>query len=189
MPSFSYADVVLMVITLAIRSIIISVRYGMMSKIRYGLMKTKLSIIYITSDFIVYAWANITPKTLEEEIRAVKYRNEISDDDFIFSFVEELPQRLRNRLTHEDYYDKNSFNLTKFKKLVNQQKRFVLKSRRLKGNTIDENEFEDLHKLEEELDSQKSFDELKNDLENPIERSEPSSGKFYLLTDPNFKHI
>lgn len=80
------------------RSFIIGVRYGFMSKSRYKLLKSSANLLWIINDFLFFGWLKLTPKTLKEEIQAAKFRSQINDDEFEFTFCQELPEELKQKL-------------------------------------------------------------------------------------------
>ena len=95
---FSSGDRQFLIIIMVTRSFIIGVRYGFMSKARYDLLKASANLGWIINDFLFFGWLQLTPKTLKEEIQAAKTRSQINDDEFEFTFCQELPEELKQKL-------------------------------------------------------------------------------------------
>lgn len=64
-----------------LRSFLIAVRYGFMSKYRYKLvLKHKLPPEEVNYDLVMHAWVNYEPHSFERELKASFYRLSIRDD-------------------------------------------------------------------------------------------------------------
>ena len=105
MPSFNYGDVVLVLISLSMRCLIITVRYGLMPDARYKRIHEQIDINYARADFIYFGWVRFDQKSLKHEIQTTKLRWEIDEDEFTFSFAERLSDDLRQKLTVNEYED------------------------------------------------------------------------------------
>lgn len=79
-----------------------------MSNLRYKLYKVKATPKWISEDFLVLGWLKMNPKTLNDQIQATKHRLQIYEDEFMFNFVEALPEDLANRFLKTDFYDINA---------------------------------------------------------------------------------
>ena len=102
---FSMADKPLLAFVMITRAFIIGVRYGFMSKARYKMMKSPANFDWITNDFLFFGWLQLSPKTLKDEIKATKARVEINEDEFEFTFGQEIPDQLKQKLEKEGNID------------------------------------------------------------------------------------
>lgn len=92
-----------------IRCFIIAVRYGYASKFRIRMIsKTKQDLSYITRDLLLPTWMNFHPPGLDVEIEAAMWRNQVEEQTFKFSFIEELNDTFSCRMYDKDHYTKIS---------------------------------------------------------------------------------
>ena len=103
MKSVTYYEISFLIYTIIARCFIIAARYGFISSTRYQLYKSKVNFNWISSDFLLFGWLKMSPKSLKEQIEASKYRLQIYEKDWNFSFVECLPKDLSNRLQEDNY--------------------------------------------------------------------------------------
>jgi hypothetical protein len=135
---------VFIVITVLTRCFIIAVRYGYISNVRYMLLKAKANLNWISKDFLATGWLKLDPQTLQEQINATRHRLQFFEDEFNFSFVEELPKDLKERFDKEDYYDKSKYDDKDIKQKIIIQKE-MFKRRKITGSSL-EDEFGFIHK-------------------------------------------
>lgn len=99
-----------------LRSFIIAVRYGFASEFRIKMLKThKQDLSFIAKDLLLPTWMNFNPKGLELEIEAALWRNQIDDEKFKISFIEELSEEIEKSLSDKNYYDKVEFTMSELK--------------------------------------------------------------------------
>jgi len=147
---FNYGDSMFILLIMVTRSFIIGVRYGFMSTVRYNMMgKQFAQFDWLTNDFLFMGWLRLSPKTLKEEINAAKFRTQVIEEEFTFTFVQDLPEELAEKFEKEDYYDLNKFNSKDMKSKVSVQKSVLFKQRREDGGTLIDEEFGIIHDIEE----------------------------------------
>jgi len=129
-PSFTYGDILFLLVTVVMRCFIIAVRYGFMSESRYRLLYTKQTLIFVAGDFLYYSWVKCSPKQIELEIKATKFRCEIDEDFFYFTFTQDLPPKLEERLAKTDFYEDLEFEAKEFKKKIHKKKMALSKNKK-----------------------------------------------------------
>lgn len=144
----NFGDRMFIILIIITRSFVIGVRYGFMSNVRYRLLHSKADFSWITNDFLFLGWLKPSPKTLHEEIEAAKFRAQISDDEFGFTFSHELPPTLAEKLQKEDYYEKNAFSEKELKTKISIHKKIIFRKRKETGGSYIDDEFEIIHDLE-----------------------------------------
>ena len=98
-------------LAMLMRNFIIGIRYGYMSKERYALLhKTAYAKDYISQDFLVSSWMNISPETIDREVEGVFWRNEIEEEIFNITFLEKPSQDLQTKLLNKQYYETYTYN-------------------------------------------------------------------------------
>ena len=92
------------IISVISRSFIIALRYGVMSDARWEILHQRNQAIWVKSDFIRAGWENLQLPTCLREIQASKYRLQIEDEDFNFTFLERLSPEQHEKLSNFHYY-------------------------------------------------------------------------------------
>ncbi|CDW79246.1 UNKNOWN [Stylonychia lemnae] len=112
-------------VQIIVRCFIIAVRYGYSSQVRFDLMKSgKQKVEFVNKDLLVLNWFVINPTSIDLEIESAFWRNQVEDKDFYFMFFEKIQDNdTRERLTDDDYYEKNKaiFTMKKYKDLLQKQ--------------------------------------------------------------------
>ena len=101
-------------------------------------------------------WVSPTPKLLNEEIRATNHRLEIDNDNFTFTFIQDLPEEFSIKLSKDDYYEDKEYAAKDFKKRIAEQKRWIFKTRKDHGSSLGDEEFNIIHGLKKESLNQPS---------------------------------
>lgn len=146
------------VITVLTRCFIIAVRYGYISRVRYTLLKAKANLHWISKDFLFAGWLKLDPSTLQEQINATRHRLQFFEDEFMFSFVEELPTDLKERFGKEDYYGNGKYDNKDIKQKISIQKE-MFRKRKITGSNLDD-EFGFVHKSSSNIPSIKEEPDL-----------------------------
>ena len=105
----------------------------------------KADFTWITNDFLFFGWLKLAPKSLKTEIRATKHRLQIDDDEFKFTFVENLPSHLAEKFMKEDYYDEKEYSEKDMKNQLMLHKKLIFKKRRATGGMNIDEEFSIIH--------------------------------------------
>ena len=103
------------------------------------------TLLFIASDFLLIGWVNPTPKLINDEIRATNHRLEIDNDDFTFTFTQELSEEFSKKLSSNDYYEDVEYAEKDFKKRVAEQRKLVFKTRKDQGGSLGDDEFNIIH--------------------------------------------
>lgn len=86
---------------------------------RYTILRSaRKDAVFITKDLLVVSWFFTTPQTLDPEIDAVFWRNQIEEDKFKLVFFEDLNEKSYLKYTDKEYYSKeeNKFNMETYKR-------------------------------------------------------------------------
>jgi hypothetical protein len=120
-------DLVFPIITYFSRSFIIAWRYSLISDARWEILHKKNRDKWIKSDFIKHGWEDLQLTTLLREIKATKYRLQIDDDEFKFTFLERLNKEQHDKLTDFKYYQHKHLEFKNiFEQIRKLKKSFIL---------------------------------------------------------------
>ena len=93
------------VLSIVIRSFIISCRYGYISTERLDALRSSAHPAkYVEDDLILINIVNIVPNCLNAEIPASFWRNEIEEEEFCVRFLEKPSPDLEKRLRNGNFY-------------------------------------------------------------------------------------
>lgn len=102
-----------------------------MSNARYNLMHRNASFKWITDDFLFLGWLRMTPPIVKEEIAATKHRLEILDDEFVYRFLQDLPEKVAEKFNKDDYYEEKNWSTKNIKSELNLHKKIISCSRKM----------------------------------------------------------
>eukprot|EP00347_Sterkiella_histriomuscorum_P010073 403338785 len=108
-------------ILVLIRSFVIAVRYGYNSRFRLkALSSLNYNLKYIEQDLLIPNWINLNPEGLDLEIEAALWRNQVEQDTFKFTFIEELHKTIAQKLSDKNCYQKeeSGFQMSAHRKLL-----------------------------------------------------------------------
>ncbi|CAI2386762.1 unnamed protein product [Moneuplotes crassus] len=162
-----------LIVMIMCRSFVIGVRYGFMSTARYRLLRSKANYSWIRSDLLLFGWLELTPKTLKEEINASKARIEIDNDQFEFTFWQDIPKSLDQKLSKQDYYDRIKPE-GHYKNIIHLQKEILAKMKLNNNCTIDD-ELDLIHNPEITVSKTMEKRKLKSKIESFINLKLPNS--------------
>eukprot|EP00343_Euplotes_focardii_P000767 CAMPEP_0205800484 /NCGR_PEP_ID=MMETSP0205-20121125/2137_1 /ASSEMBLY_ACC=CAM_ASM_000278 /TAXON_ID=36767 /ORGANISM="Euplotes focardii, Strain TN1" /LENGTH=102 /DNA_ID=CAMNT_0053063607 /DNA_START=702 /DNA_END=1010 /DNA_ORIENTATION=+ len=87
---------------------------------------------------------------MQKEMKAVKYRVEINDEDFDLTFIQDLPEILAEKLSSCDYYKDEDFSLKEFKQRLKKKKQIISNQRKHLESWQIAGEFDKIHTEEDE---------------------------------------
>ena len=104
-PNIYPEEVYFAVLSIVIRSFIISCRYGYISTERLDALRASARPAqYVEGDLILINIVNMVPNCLNDEIPASFWRNEIEEEEFCVRFLEKPSPDLEKRLRNGNYY-------------------------------------------------------------------------------------
>jgi hypothetical protein len=122
---FVISEFIFPVITIIIRSLIIAIKYGLMSNTRYSVLKKKHNFEWMTAELLIIQWQQANFTSIETEIKASKYRMKVEDDDFMFQFIDPLDKVDHEQLSNPDYYKENKLKVSDIVKELKAKKKLT----------------------------------------------------------------
>lgn len=127
-----YGFRILLAISVLTRALIVSVRYGYMTNSRYeALHQRGVDYTWITQDFILKGWLKQNLRLIKSEIEASKNRLCIEEHEFSLNFSKELPEKVAEKFSQVDYYEKRAISNRDIKHSLKHHKMVMKAKRRL----------------------------------------------------------
>lgn len=101
-----------------------------MSNARWEILQEKNPPKWVQSDFIKRGWEDLKLSVCLTEIRATKYRMKMEDEDFTFTFLEQLSEEMHEKLSDVRYYDHKKIELKQIFSEIRHVKRTITKTNR-----------------------------------------------------------
>jgi hypothetical protein len=96
LPNVDPEEILFMGVAITIRSMIIAIRYGFSNDERIHIMKSfRKTTEFLSADFLLRSFAGTFIKSLDVELEATLWRNQIEGSQFSFNFMEELSEFLK----------------------------------------------------------------------------------------------